>query len=343
MCLKVGTVRRRRAAARKAQGSGLNSVTLTVPSRLHLGFLDISGSLGRRFGSIGLALDRPVTSLTIRAAGERRVQGSEAERVASYLTTMCRHLGIADTHELNVHQAIPAHAGLGSGTQLALAVAAALRALHGYPLDPREDAVLLDRGARSGIGIGIFEQGGLVVDGGRDGGNRVPPIVSRLKFPARWRVLLVLDDLRQGVHGEAERQAFRDLPRFPEGRAAHLCHLVLMRILPALAEEDLDAFGSGIGALQAELGRHFEPAQGGLFTSPAVGEAVRFLAAQGGVGPGQSSWGPTGFVFAGSADAAAELGAVFRRQSRFQELRLLVAAANNRGAMVETGSLQEFD
>ena len=52
---------------------------------------------------------------------------------------------------------------LGSGTQLALAVAAALRALHGYPLDPREDAVLLDRGARSGIGIGIFEQGGLVV------------------------------------------------------------------------------------------------------------------------------------------------------------------------------------
>ena len=85
------------AAARKAQGSGLNSVTLTVPSRLHLGFLDISGSLGRRFGSIGLALDRPVTSLTIRAAGERRVQGSEAERVASYLdhdvppSRNCRH------------------------------------------------------------------------------------------------------------------------------------------------------------------------------------------------------------------------------------------------------------
>jgi beta-ribofuranosylaminobenzene 5'-phosphate synthase len=342
VCLKVGTVRRRRGGARSA-GSGLNSVTLTVPSRLHLGFLDIGGSLGRRFGSIGLALDRPVTSLTIRPAGERRVLGSETERVAGYLTKMCRHLGIADSHELVVHHAIPAHAGLGSGTQLALAVAAALRALHGYPLDPRDDAALLDRGARSGIGIGIFEQGGLVVDGGRDEGNRVPPIVSRLKFPARWRVLLVLDDRRQGMHGAAERQAFRDLPRFPEARAAHLCHLVLMRILPALAEEDLAAFGSGIAALQAELGRYFEPAQGGLFTSPAVGEAVRFLAAEGGVGLGQSSWGPTGFVFAGSADAAAELGAAFRRQNRFEGLRLLVAAANNRGAMVETGSLQELD
>jgi beta-ribofuranosylaminobenzene 5'-phosphate synthase len=322
----------------------LNSVTLTVPSRLHLGFLDISGTLGRRFGSIGLALDRPVTSLTIRdGAGERSIQGSEAERVAGYVSAMCRHLGISDSHELIVHQAIPAHAGLGSGTQLALAAAAALRALHGIPLDPREDAMLLDRGARSGIGVGVFEQGGLVVDGGRDDGNRVPPIVSRLKFPARWRVLLVLDDRRKGMHGEPERQAFRDLPRFPEARAAHFCHLVLMRILPALAEEDLEAFGSGIGALQAELGRYFEPAQGGLYTSPAVDQAVRFLAAQGGVGPGQSSWGPTGFVFAGSADAAAELGAAFRRQNRFADLRLLVAAANNRGAMVETGSLQEFD
>ena len=170
----------------------------------------------------------------------------------------------------------------------------------------------------------------------------MPPIVSRLKFPARWRVLLVLDDLRQGVHGEAERQAFRDLPRFPEGRAAHLCHLVLMRILPALAEEDLDVFGSGIGALQAELGRHFEPAQGG--SSPVRRSARRFAfsrrrAASDRVrAPGDRPASSPAVPM-----PPPSFGAAFRRQSRFQELRLLVAAANNRGAMVETGSLQEFD
>ncbi len=322
----------------------MDSVTLTVPSRLHLGFLDISGSLGRRFGSIGLALERPVTSLTLRAAGERRIKGPEAERAARYLAIMCRHLGIPDSHELVVHQAIPAHAGLGSGTQLALAVAGALRAVHGLPLEPRDDALLLDRGARSGIGIGIFEEGGLVVDGGRDKTSRLPPLVSRLKFPSRWRVLLVFDDHREGIHGEAELQAFRDLPGFPEARAAHLCHLVLMRILPAVAEADQAAFGAGIAELQTEVGRHFGPSQGGgLFASPAVGEAVRFLAARGGFGPGQSSWGPTGFVFADSADTAAELGAMFRREARFAALRLLIASANNRGATVETGSLQELD
>src|SRR5712692_8592737 len=32
------------------------STTVTVPARIHLGFLDLNGRLGRRFGSIGLAL-----------------------------------------------------------------------------------------------------------------------------------------------------------------------------------------------------------------------------------------------------------------------------------------------
>jgi beta-ribofuranosylaminobenzene 5'-phosphate synthase len=218
-----------------------------------------------------------------------------------------------------------------------------LRALHGLPFDPRDDAVLLDRGARSGIGVGIFEQGGLIVDGGRDKARHVAPVVSRLEFPSPWRILLVFDDRREGIHGETELKAFRDLPGFPEARAAHLCHLVLMRILPAIAEADPAAFGAGIAELQTEVGRHFAPSQGGFFTSPAVGEAVHFLAARGGFGPGQSSWGPTGFVFADSPESAAELGAVFRREARFAALRLLVASASNRGAVVETGAVQELD
>src|SRR5262249_13672595 len=134
-----------------------------------------------------------------------------------------------------------------------------------------------------------------------------------------------------------------DLPGFPETRAAHLCHLVLMRILPAVAEEDPAAFGAGIAELQTEVGRHFGPSQGGLFASQTVGEAVHFLAVRGGFGPGQDSWGPTGFVFADSAESAAGLAALFRRETRFGPLRLMVASANNRGALVETGSLQELE
>ena len=50
-----------------------NSVTIKVPARLHLGFLDPNGDAGRRFGSIGLPLSEPETVVTLsRAQRDRR-------------------------------------------------------------------------------------------------------------------------------------------------------------------------------------------------------------------------------------------------------------------------------
>ena len=102
---------------------------------------------------------------------------------------------------MTIDEVVPAHAGLGSGTQLALAVAAGVRRFHGLPLDVRGDAIRLGRGARSGVGIGLFDRGGLVVDGGRGPLTTAAPVVSRMPFPEQWRILVVLDPHRQGVHG----------------------------------------------------------------------------------------------------------------------------------------------
>ena len=144
-----------------------DSVTVAAAARLHLGFLDMNGGLGRRFGGLGLAIDRPATRLTIRRAAAPAVEGLEAERAARHLALLTRHLGLTPAYRLTIHEAIPAHAGLGSGTQLALAIATALRRLEGLSPDYSNDALLLRRGARSGIGLGLFQRGGLIVDGGR--------------------------------------------------------------------------------------------------------------------------------------------------------------------------------
>lgn len=282
-----------------------NSVSVAVPARLHLGFLDLHGGLGRRFGSLGLALAEPRTRLTISRAAVDRVNGPEAERAARFLRAVRRHLGIEAAHAIGIDEAIPSHSGLGSGTQLALAVAAAVRRLHGLPLDPRGDAALLGRGERSGIGVGLFQSGGVVLDGGRGASNAPPPVVARLPFPAAWRVLLLLDPARLGVHGPAELSAFAALPPFPEATAAELCRLAVMLALPSLAEEDIDGFGRAVTEIQARIGDHFAAAQGGRFASPGVAAALNRLAACGVRGYGQSSWGPTGFVFAASAEEAA--------------------------------------
>jgi beta-RFAP synthase len=309
------------------------SVTVTVPARLHLGFLDLNGGLGRRFGSIGLAIGGLRTRLTITSAAKVQAEGADCARALRYLESMQDRLGLAGAHHVKVNDAVPAHAGLGSGTQLALAVAWGVRALHGLAPDTHADAALLERGARSGIGIGVFDGGGLVVDGGRGEHTDVPPIISRVMFPEHWRVIVMLDPTRQGVHGADEIDAFSRLPPMPSSDAAHLCRLVLMKALPAAVEDDLAGFGSAITELQQRVGDYFAPTQGGQrFSSPDVAAVLRHLATQGAVGIGQSSWGPTGFAFAESESKANQLFALARQHPNGRGLDIRICAGLNRGA-----------
>lgn len=308
-------------------------VTVSAPARLHLGFLDLNGGLGRRFGSLGLAISSPRTRLSIGFARRTEIVGPDAERVRHHVETLQRALDLDCAYRITIEEAIPAHAGLGSGTQLALSVAAALRRLHGLPLDARGDAARLRRGARSGVGIGLFERGGLVVDGGHGAATDIAPIVSRMALPEHWRVLIVLDPSQQGLNGAGERDAFARLPPLPEESAATLCRLVLIQALPALAEHDLKSFGAAVATMQQILGDHFSPMQGGRrFTSRRVATCLDALARAGAHATGQSSWGPTGFAFTGSPEDAAQLVALVRADPISQGLDIRICAALNRGA-----------
>jgi beta-ribofuranosylaminobenzene 5'-phosphate synthase len=312
------------------------SVAVTVPARLHLGFIDL-GNGPRRFGSIGLAIDGLRTSLRIERAAQARIDGPDAKRVRAHVVVMERRLGIGHGHRVTIDEVVPAHAGLGSGTQLALAVAAGLRRLHNSPLDLQGDAVKLGRGMRSGVGIGLFDQGGLVVDGGHGPASRIAPIVSRLPFPEPWRIVLVMDPARQGAHGIAETAAFARSPTFPTARAEHICRLVLMQALPAVVECDLPPFGAAISEIQALLGDYFAPSQGGSrFTSPQVGAVIEHLGSAGACGIGQSSWGPTGFAFAASSEEAGRLAAIARAHPAAQGLDIRICPGLNRGAVITT-------
>jgi beta-ribofuranosylaminobenzene 5'-phosphate synthase len=287
------------------------SVTVTVPARLHLGFLDLNGGLGRRFGSIGLAISDLRTRITIRRATHSRVSGPESDRVRQYLQTMERVLALDESHAADIAEVVPAHAGLGSGTQLALAVAAGLRRLHHRPLDIEGDAFNLGRGTRSGIGIGLFSRGGLVVDGGRGRSARPAPIISHLPFPDRWRVLVVLDPKYRGLHGLDEVTTF------------------------AALAPDLVSFSAAIKELQVRLGDYFAPAQGGSrFTSSDVASVLDALDDAGAFGIGQSSWGPTGFVFAPSPEEAHRLAAIAGDRATGRGLDIRLCRGLNRGAEI---------
>jgi beta-RFAP synthase len=318
-----------------------DSVTVSVPARLHLGFMDLNGGLGRRFGGIGLALKELGTTITIKASSYTQVEGPDHERARGYLESMRRQLGLNADYHLIVEEAVPTHAGLGSGTQLALAVAAGVRRLNDLPLDVPHDAIHLGRGLRSGTGVGIFTRGGLVVDGGRQADNVPAPVICHLPVPESWGILVLLDPARQGLHGPEELAAFAALAPFPAEDAARLCRLVVMKLLPSLAECDLAGFAGAIKEMQTTLGDYYAPVQGGhRFTSPQVATALAVLEREGGLGIGQSSWGPTGFAFAPSQAEATRLVTLLRQKPEGRGLDIRVCAALNRGAEIKVRTIR---
>jgi len=312
-------------------------VRVEAPGRLHMGFLDMDGSLGRHFGSVGIGLEEIRTTLRLEPSETLTVEGPDSERALLTAKKLEEQLGRPLPAKIQVEQCIPPHSGLGSGTQMALATGVGLSVLHGLDLKPAEIAERCGRGRRSGIGIAAFEAGGFIVDAGRNDQTQIPPVISRLPFPPAWRCLILLDPTHKGIHGPEEIAAFKALPPFPRETAAQLCHELLMQGLPAIVEEDIARFGTVIQNLQCIVGDHFAQAQGGRFTSPKVANALLELEHAGAVGIGQSSWGPTGFCLVESPEVAKNLveKALIHRWAQ-DGLEIRIATPRNHGARITT-------
>jgi len=283
-------------------------VFVEAPARLHFGVLDLRGSLGRWFGGIGAAAPGPTLCLSASHAPTLQVSGAGSDRAADFARKCLDHYGVDAGAQLHVERPLPEHAGLGSGTQLALAVARALAELHGITADASELACVTGRGRRSAIGTWTFACGGLVVEGGhqRDAPG-VAPLLARLPFPPSWRCVVAVPNPSRGMSGDEEAAAFAGLPPPPDRDVERVAHLVLMGMLPALADGDIVSFGSALTTIQTITGRWFAQAQGGTFASGSSEELVRRLADWGAAGVGQSSWGPAVYAIVEGEDAGQRL------------------------------------
>ena len=324
------------APARAPAAAG---VRVHAPGRLHLGFLDPAGSLGRPWGSLGVAIDGPQTIVELAPSGTDRFEASPRDlaaldRACAHLATLRHASGCQQPVVLRVQSSLASHVGLGSGTQLALAVGRAFRDCFGLDLDNRQLAALLRRGARSGIGIASFEQGGLLLDAGPAADGTAASVLARIAMPASWRVLLVLDPRVRGLSGAAEKSALAALEPLPREAAAEVCHQVLMRILPGAAAAEFAPFALGVSRMQEVLGAHFAPAQGGrAFASEAAGRLLHWIARYATAGIGQSSWGPAAFAFLPSEEQArASLEHARAAGLLDPALEILVVPARNHGA-----------
>ncbi len=347
-------------------------ISVWTPTRLHFGLLSLAGDdeawpdrrgervlSARRFGGVGLMIERPGVRVAASPAAAWSADGPLADRALAFGLCFAESVrrdrpeaalgrGLETTpqpqattpqpHRLTVEEAPPEHVGLGVGTQLGLAVARALAEAWGLALDAPDLARRVGRGLRSALGVHGFSHGGFLVESGKRGGDEgLAPLAARAPFPPQWRLVLATPSAARGLHGRQEQQAFARLAvrSNTARRTDALCRLVLLGMLPALAEGDLEAFGESLHDFNARVGEAFAELQGGVYADPRTAECVAYLRGVGVRGVGQSSWGPTVFAMVGDEDRAADLRRQLAERFGLGPAEAWTTAGCNHGAEVE--------
>ncbi len=307
-------------------------------SRLHFGFVDMQGSMNRLYGSLGVALQSPRTVLTARKSTQLTVENGNVAKVTEFVRRFSQHFRIEATALFRFEQQIPEHIGLGTGTQLGMAVGSALAKLYRVDTDNREIAVAMNRGKRSGIGIAGFTKGGFFIDSGiktdSSEGFQPPSVVFHHPFPEEWCFVIAVPKADKGLSGKREYQAIQSV-KPSEKIAGEISHLTLMKLMPSLIEKDIEAFGSALMDIDQKNGLYFQNSQGGIFKEAIAESIIRHMMEAGSFGAGQSSWGPALYGLAKSDDAeniAQGTRAFFKRQGITG--CVTVSACSNHGASV---------
>ena len=288
-------------------------IKITAPCRLHLTLIDMNGEIGRVDGGAGLALSYPNIRITAEEAEGTIIEGLQdfADRMKRATESLLpKGKGI----RINVQEAYPAHVGFGSGTQSSLAAAAAVNELYGLGKSVRELALAVKRGGTSGIGVTAFEKGGFIVDGGhrfKDKGGFMPsaacplppgPVLFREDFP-EWDMVVAIPN-EKGMHDQEEIDTFKKFCPLPIEEVREISHVVLMQMMPAVIEEDIESFGAAVNHVQIVGFNKRE----NLIWPQFVKDIASFMRSQS-YGAGVSSFGPVVYSFVDNRSEGRQLQA----------------------------------
>ncbi|HMK53314.1 MAG TPA: beta-ribofuranosylaminobenzene 5'-phosphate synthase [Methanobacteriaceae archaeon] len=327
---------------------------IKTPSRLHVTLIDLNGSQGRVDGGVGLTLQNPCLVLKLKPVDNGvgvkfstnqlslNRRKDYQSRIESSSFKMMEFLELEGGFDFDIQKTYPPHAGLGSGTQLSLAVGKLISNYAGFDLSAEQIAQIVGRGGTSGIGVVAFQEGGFVVDGGHRKSEKLeflpssaspaspPPVIARYNFPEDWKVLIIVPHFEDRVSGKKEVNIFQEYCPIALKEVEKLSHLLLMKMMPAVVECDLDAFGESLNAIQ-NLG--FKKIENQL-QNPIIGNLMESLRSAGAAGAGMSSFGPT--VYAITDNNHKELVKAAEDVLGNYEAEIILTQAQNHGAELST-------
>jgi beta-ribofuranosylaminobenzene 5'-phosphate synthase len=334
-------------------------VTVKTPSRLHCTLIDLHGGLGRVDGGIGVALEDPKLMLRAHLSDEpSNVRGINKDLFQKFVNQFLKNsievLAIEPPGfevlgaQINVLETIPSHMGLGSRTQLSLALGVALTRLLELDCSIQTIARVMGRGGTSGVGVAAFEQGGFILDVGHSFGpgrqktsfvpsriaNAPPaPVLAHQAMPPDWLFVVTLPAIGKGAYGSREVEIFRKYCPIPKKEVEKLSRLILMQLMPALIEKDIQTFGAALTALQ-QIG--FKKVEINL-QRKIITDLMEVALSSGAAGGGMSSFGPATYALVTGREEAEDVARAMRRTLQDEKVagQVFISRPNNVGALVE--------
>ncbi len=253
-------------------------------------------------------INHPQTEVVVRESREFQCSGPDRERVERIVRrgmALSNQEGEQPLCRVEVNRWPPAHCGLGSGTQLSMAVAEAVcRWLGVQPSAETLAKVVAARGKRSAVGIHGYFVGGLIFEA-CSGEEELNPIQARSELPSDWCVAILRPELVSDlVHGADEAERFSQLSAASPDRTAKLGRIACHDLMPAARAGDFAAFAEAVTKYNRLSGELFSPIQGGPYNGPSIVRLIDWLIDRGVAGVGQSSWGPGVFAWFESREKA---------------------------------------
>ncbi|MFX1237123.1 MAG: beta-ribofuranosylaminobenzene 5'-phosphate synthase [Promethearchaeota archaeon] len=329
-------------------------IRITTPCRIHLSLIDENGYTGRVDGGIGLMLDKPnVVFEASNSANEFQIECNHYYResidvINEKASRVFKMFNISNKNfHFNLEKYYPSHVGLGSKTQLSLAIATAIAKLKDRNFTIQELTKLVERGGTSGIGWRGFEKGGFILDAGHEFGKgkeketflpssastSADPALTILRYPIpdNWRFVIIIPNVRKGAYGDEEINIFQKFAPIPRGEVNEVSHQILMKIVPGIIKNNLACFGEGLKRIQ-QIG--FKKIEISL-QHDIVKNLLAFLEEYGVKGYAMSSFGPSIIGITESDEEAEKLSNAVKEHLKYDGEHIYISKPNNTGAKFE--------
>ena len=297
------------------------SIKINSPSRLHLGFIELDKSAPRNFGSLGLTISKFQNVIEIKESKKYEIATKNlyVKLKINEVFKKFKKKFFLKPFRIEVYETTPSHIGLGSGTQLALTVGLLISEFHNLKLSFKDIVKISGRGLRSGVGIESFNNGGFIVDCGKGQITTIPPVFFRTEWPDEWKIILILDNSFKGLSGNDEKKQFGKISKIDPNISMVNSQTLLMNIIPSIIENNFINFCKGIQIIQKNMSRVFYNNEK-KFASKGVERIFNFLSKKKIMGYGQSSWGPSGFIFCENVKKRNELLIVIKKYMKYSKL-----------------------